>query len=475
MVPIRIYSRFQGTNAMIGCNAWALITCCLIGFGPQASAQYRRAPAAQAEELVKRLDTVAKRPVWMRKCLFTNDHDFEITLQKLIKLGPAAEKPLLLKVQQDETQCKELQEKYNKLQSEVNSTKVDPKDKDAMLRLFRAECRHDGIWYEIDRLSNNLELLTALRRVQKKPDPLSIQIVHPTPLKAIPGKLPTLMVTLKSLDIEKKPIWCETTPHGHGTHRYAQYRLEVKSVAGKTLPVISNSDWGRHSGGTKCDHWLEFGGYFHANLPMGDFVDLREPGDYTVTVLYHPKLPIADIKDPAELDNLIVFRSESFKLTVDNGPKLVLTTSTRERKAVNSLIAQLPNEGEIKVVGSGYESSGRIDDEGDFGFIPPHSPAGKILTLSWQAVPALLDSLSDSQLSRHQKTWVLSLLYSITFERELDPGSIGVYSAKVLRAFQDTSAANPTPRIEPQKQDGLIQEWKRYRRKYLDIRESEDK
>lgn len=461
---------------MAGTNTLLLITCTLIGVGPQVSKPSEEVVLAttQATKLVKSLDADPK-PINRRDALLAiRKSEYEGILQKLIKLGPVSEKPLESKLKQDETRREELEKLRDKLRSERKPKPVDPNDREAMNRSFAAEHRFERSWDEIKRLSPNLAVLTALRRVQKKPDPLSIQIVRPTPPKAVPGKLPTLNVMLTSADIERKPIWCETVPNGHGTHRYAQYRFEVQDASGKILPVIPNSDFFRH-GGNSYFHWLKFGEYFHANLPMHDFVEIREPGEYTVTVLYHPKLPIADITDPRELDDLIIFRSASFKLTVEKGPKLVLTTNRKERQAVNALIASLPNEGEIKVIGSGHQPNGRINDQNDFGLISPQSPAGQILKRSWQAVPALFDALSETQMPRHRKTWVLSLLYSIIGEDHLDPGSIGVYPAKLLRAFQNTSAANPTPQIDPHAQDALIEEWKSYRGRYLDIRESDDR
>lgn len=458
---------------MAGPNFVLLITCSLISVGPQVSKTPEEAvvTTAQAADLVKQLDAVANaKPRHSMDTFFAVRSESEAVLQKLIRLGSASEAPLASRLRREETRRAELEAESKK---KLESKKPD-EVKRTVKTMVRSPIRHEGLWGEFDQLSNNLQSLTALRRVQRKPDPLLIQIVRPTPPKAIPGKLPTLNVMLTSADIDKKPIWCETVPNGHGTHRYAQYRFEVQDASGKILPVIPNSDFFR-DGGSRYFHWLELGEYFHANLPMHDFVEIREPGEYTVTVLYHPTLPIADITDPTELDDLIIFRSASFKLTVEKGPKLVLTTNRKERQAVNALITRLPNEGEIKVIGSGHQPNGRINDQNDFGLISPQSPAGQILKRSWQAVPALFDALSDAQMPRHRKTWVLSLLYSIIGEDDLDPGSIGVYPAKLLRAFQNTSAANPTPQIDPHAQDALIEKWKSYRGRYLDIRESDDR
>lgn len=333
-----------------------------------------------------------------------------------------------------------------------------------------------GYWArdEVDRLSNNLELLTALRRVQKKPDPISIQVIQPKGLKAIPRKLPTFSVKLKSVDVEKTPVWMQLIPHGHGSHREAQWRFEVKTAAGNQLPVRPNPNsfrhGFRHGGGMKSDGWLTSGDYLDTVLPMADFIEIPEPGEYTVTLMYHPKLPIADITNIAELDDLIIFRSESFKLTVSKGPKLVIQDTRNDRTNVLSSVAQLPNEGLVKVVGGVY-------DEDDFEFLSPKSPAGRILLLNWQAVPALLDSLSDANLSRHRKAWILSLLYSITVERDLNPSSTAALPAHQGMAGKNMCSSNwsEEQRIIPSEQDALIAKWHAYRDRNLDIRESDNK
>jgi hypothetical protein len=52
----------------------------------------------------------------------------------------------------------------------------------------------------------NLELLTALRRVQKKPDPLIILLATQGPLEATLLSLPRLKVAIKNVDCGKATV-----------------------------------------------------------------------------------------------------------------------------------------------------------------------------------------------------------------------------------------------------------------------------
>ncbi len=437
--------------------AIALITSASIGFAPPVDdkAHDNSNTETSVLELVKRLDADAKRRYYSSHNEKTND--FEAVLQKIIRHGEKAEKPLSFKLKHEASMIVEAQKRLEKIQGT---------DEFLTQREYWKESE------EVDRLSNNLELVTALRRVQERPDPLFIRVTLPKDLKAIPGRLPSFFVKLKSVDIEQTPVWVQLIPHFHGSRREAQWRFEVRNPAGDLLPVRPNTQRIRIGGGIKSDGWLRFGESLDTVLPMGDFIEIPEPGEYTVTVMYHPKLPIADITNVDELDELIVFRSQSFKLTVGKGPRLAIESSKADRAKVLSLVAEMPNEGVVKIVGGVY-------DEDDHAFVSPESPAGQILTLNWQAVPALLDSLSEEMFTLHRKAWVLSLLYTITLEHELNP----IRFQRALPDYDGQAAGKNTlgadlsgdSRIIPHKQQLLITKWRKFRDEYLDIRESTDK
>ncbi|MEZ5944692.1 MAG: hypothetical protein R3C18_25165 [Planctomycetaceae bacterium] len=396
-------------------------------------------------DLVGALDTTIKRPSWSSH-LHGDSIAFEQALMQIIELGPAAESPLSKKILSEEQQLIDVRQRLENLSFE---------DK--------------GFWAahnEVDRLSNNTELLTALRRIQGHPDPLQIRVTQPNTLKAIPGRLPIYSVELVSHDIEQKSIWAQLIPHYHGTRRQAQWRFEVRNEAGTVLPVRANENMFRFGGGIKSDGWLPFGEILETELALDDYVEINKPGRYSVTILYHSKYAIADLTDNDVIKDLIIYRSPTFELTVQPGTKLVVESNPEVTTLAAEYISNLPTEGVVKVVRGVY-------DEDDYGFVPADSAMGKLLLLNWKAVPALLDSLQSSELSVHQKSVVLSLLYTITMERTLAPNlhwdafpDCDIRSGK--REY--VSFVTGKRQVDPEKQASLIQKWLRYREDYLEIR-----
>lgn len=451
---------------MRGTYAILLLSCVSICFGEGAREPAREEPGAF--ELVKRLDEQIKRRY--RGSPEADTDDLEIALNKLIKMGNKGEKALERKVRADAARRAELE----KLR--------DDEDHNGVLGPEEAS--------ELERLSTNLELLTALRRIQKKGDPISIQLIAAKELLAIPGKLPRFSAKLKSVDVEKMPVWLSLGRDFHGTPREAQWRFEVKDAAGKILPVRENKDLFRIRTGSRSTGWLKSGDHIDTYLRLSEFVDIPEPGEYTVTLLYHSQLPIADYKNETDLKDLIIFRSQSIKLTVSKGRKLTIKTGKGDRKKAAALISELPEKGIVKVVGGVYH-------DGDFEFVKPESAAGKILTMNWRAVPALLDGLSDERISRHQKAWVLSLLYTITAEEELNPlhtealphhagraGKLDLGGVTVVALPLNAAEAGKIELDESNSesgevnwvaQDELIKKWMEYRDRVLDIQEPRDR
>lgn len=395
-------------------------------------------------ELVARIDTDVPRP----RYYFKEDLAiaFDQLLHAIIALGgPEAERLLQAKIQQDESDLKK-----------------------AIAALNREVFPHPNLDPEVDRLSNNLELLTALRRVQQKPDPLVIDLQFPDELKGDTRSLPKIAVKLRSADIEQKSLWVCRGRRCHSSHRQAQWRFEVQRADGvwldprrreRAFPDI------RLGGGVKCDGPLLYGETLETELPMGDFVSVSEPGEYTVTLLYHPKLPIADFEQESPLDRLTIFRSRSFKLKVTEAPRRVIESSPDDRREAQALIAQLPDKGVVRISGGHYGERHR-------NFIPPESAAGRLMLMKWRAVPSLLEALTDKSVSRHQRAWVLVILHKTTEERHLAPTRFPDALPKWESGSDQGITASIGGTITPYGQDILIRKWRKLADRYFEFRET---
>ena len=73
---------------------------------------------------------------------------------------------------------------------------------------------------------SNLELLTALRRVQKKPDPLAVSVDERDPIEVTMLSLPKLRVSVKNMDREGASFFFkrEGDFRPNGWHGAASYR-----------------------------------------------------------------------------------------------------------------------------------------------------------------------------------------------------------------------------------------------------------
>lgn len=245
---------------------------------------------------------------------------------------------------------------------------------------------------------STVELLTALRRAQGKPDPLPVIADVPGEVESIFPNLPVVDASLVNRDAEKTPL---TFKDGgdYRSGRQDRWRFDVRDARGKAMAVK------QHRG------LVEGGGLYHMSvlkheelwetvLPMRKFIDLP-PGDYTVVVEYHDEETISDLPDTA---GLVVCRSKPFKLHVQ--PRVIDVTK-KGREAAREAVAALADKGPVQILEGPYGKEAHD-------FIRPDSAPGRLLALGWRAVPALLDTLDDDKAPPQRRAWAFAVLYSIT-------------------------------------------------------------
>src|SRR5262249_10353049 len=150
------------------------------------------------------------------------------------------------------------------------------------------------------------------------PDPITITAAFLEDGVVTTRQLPTLVVSLKSADLEQIAIGLKLG-RDYRLPRAPRWRFEVTSCTGRRVPIRPNPDRSKPESQLMKDALCVSGATLITHLPMERYVSLGEPGEYTVTILYHNNLPIADLADTAALDDLIIFRSAPFKLTVEKG------------------------------------------------------------------------------------------------------------------------------------------------------------
>ena len=112
---------------------------------------------------------------------------------------------------------------------------------------------------------------------------------------------------------------------------------------------------------------------------------------------------------------------------------------------------------------------------------PPDSPAGKLLTMKWKAVPAMIDAAMDETTSPVQRAWLLALLASITGAHDPrdESGLLGSYECNETGwnvwggtpgqmsggiGFGGTCSVSGSP-IEPDRQLEFANRWRGWKEK----------
>jgi len=282
----------------------------------------------------------------------------------------------------------------------------------------------DGVVQAVQKAANQanwreVSLITAVRRVQKKPDPIQI-MVDGNPIRECKlGELPTFRVQLTNLDSEKTPIRIQAGGNDR-SGRLARWRFDVRDSDGNVVPPRIH--YGALRGGISSRDTLEYGDSWKIKLRMGHYTPITRPGTYTVRILYHDQITI-DNRD--DVNDLILCASLPIMLTV---VPLEVELSEVDRVVVRESIRTLPIEGPVKILRGTYSEDAHQ-------FISPNSPSGKILTLGWRAVPGLIDAALTIDLDPQRRGKVLGLLFSISGHNDprRESGVIGPFEARDSR------------------------------------------
>ncbi len=244
----------------------------------------------------------------------------------------------------------------------------------------------------------DLELLTVLRRVQKRHDPVMILLSGKSGRCCDLDEPPVFDARLTNVDVQGEPIHIQAGGD-YRSGRQARWRIEVRDAKGRLLPEEPcRSGIG---GGILDYQTLKFGESWETRLRMPSFVEINTPGEYTVRILYHDQYPIADFDRPA---GLVCCRSVPIELRVF--PVTVKLTDP-QRRQFRKWIGALPKTGQVTVFGAGRRHKEKRVQ-------PSDRPEKDLFAAGWKVVLDLAEAATDPKLAPVQRAWVLGLLYSIT-------------------------------------------------------------
>ncbi len=246
--------------------------------------------------------------------------------------------------------------------------------------------------------SSNLEILTVLRRIQKRPDPIHVEIQGEHALESIFPNVPNFSVALANRDEGQLPV-AYMEGGDYRTGRLERWRFAVESKKGEAS-LAEFGDLIQIGGGLLGYSFLKPDQRWKASLAARDYVELT-PGDYSIRIQYHDCDTIAGSR---WLGGRIVCQSAPIRLHVQ--PRVV-DVGKMDRRTVAGLIDKLETKGNVKVLAGVY-------GKGSHDFLPPESPAGQLLAMGWTAVPQLIDAATNRETPPVRRAWIFGLLYSIT-------------------------------------------------------------
>jgi len=307
-------------------------------------------------------------------------------------------------------------------------------------------------------LTNDLALLTTIRRIEGKAAPLRIDVNEGQRIKSAVRETPRIPVKIVNQDPGQESVWF-TFGGDYRSGRLSRWRIHVWDENGERLPTIGQR--AGMGGGVYTQGELEFGESDHRALDLAGFVRIRRPGLYTAKVFYHDSVSIADIDNEEVLAELVLVASDKCEIEVKPGPTIRITLSEDDYEKANVLISQLMPPSTIKMIGSEYGPRYHS-------FISPDSPHGKLLIMGYAAVPALIEQLKQPDAGYKQRALILAILDSILHERYLTPmdfdGAIDNYHCRFPGGHYSGKVA-PSKEV----QDQLVEQWLSFSDDYIMI------
>lgn len=169
--------------------------------------------------------------------------------------------------------------------------------------------RPPGVWgnfglYRLNQDLGQLEVLTALRRMQNRPDPLRVHVERD-------HNDDGLTVRLVNEDPDDRSFPIQFGGDNRGP-RMERFHIEVRDAQGRLLAAQFPTS---NFGGMSSDLILAHGESLAYTLRISDYAKLpSEPGVYTLRLHYHNVLQIAAEPD---VSGYVTSRSEPFTITVE--------------------------------------------------------------------------------------------------------------------------------------------------------------
>jgi hypothetical protein len=248
----------------------------------------------------------------------------------------------------------------------------------------------------------DVALLTTLRRLQRLPDPVVLEVEGGPLLETVFPVAPVIQFRVKNVDAGGATISLSTWELDRfGMNEYC--RIDVHASDGS---IVQHYDGPKFvNGGASFPEAIAPGGSAESAVALEYFVHLPRPGDYQAVL--HQRhgddgSGFAYSKGP--LDGWICSSSEPFTIRVHSRP-IELTKSERERLLGRFRAIDVSQP--TPLVWKSWEADDEFKER-------VTSPQDELYLAGWTVVPVLLDVLDESDSTPQTRAWALALLTDVT-------------------------------------------------------------
>lgn len=365
--------------------------------------------------------------------------ELEACLAAMVRIGASEFEPVIAGVLRDYKQKVEQICRQSGIPMEDKFKAIDYDNEDGSQSDDELDTERNKEWdakAKIESYSRTLSLWTALRRLQKRPDPVHVfadQAIFEHSYEW--PDLPSHLVTVRNIDTSQQEVgymfgqWLGNTTNTGNRTPNVSFQYRVYNADSRKPQPFAESDGSPgfviRSGPPSIFRrpTLRFGDGWTTRLNMEDYLAALRPGKYTFKVLYHNSRIINNTEN---LDDLICCESREYELSIR--PRDIWLTEEEESK-LSSLVASLDSSQPVRILATPYGPWIHKT-------IPPESELGQILSAGWEAVPALLKRLKEPNLPRQLKSHLLATLFNIT--GQVDPRGQAVDGSASMNLSEGT-------------------------------------
>lgn len=242
--------------------------------------------------------------------------------------------------------------------------------------------------------AHDRHVLTTLRRLEGKPDPIVLEVQGAPVLRARFPTVPKVRAVLRNVDLSETvhvEFWCE--------HRDVAARLVTSSASMSATDCTAEE-----TNVSVCRHpqWIDVdlppGGVASVELSLPLLVPRVEPGELDLVLELDEGLRDRDAPSAFAL------ASAPFRLE-RSAPPIRLARATYD--ALRADLRSIARDACVKLVREPWspDTTFARDDEG---------PEDRLFRAGWSALPVLIDALDDPRVEPRHQEWALGLLFDLT-------------------------------------------------------------